>query len=294
MLPWLIGNLIAMTIENFSAIDLIRNSDLLNRNTVSVLREAIRQNPYHQTLYLLLLKNLYKVHDSDFSSALKQYAPMVADRAVLFEMVEGMNYNIPIQKLEDDTIVADGDRTLLLIDNFLKEIPDTADGKGAKNDTLDSLADYSAYLEQLPDYNTDSAQPLTITPRLSSVSAQPADTAVQPLPINKKGETDVPESTSPQLEDIGGNDDEFTVASIRQHLAEDDYMPLTDDGSDDAQKEQFYTEAMAGIYIKQQKFTQALEIIKVISAANPKKSVYFAEQIRYLELLIRINERKKQ
>lgn len=283
-----------MTIENFSAIDLIRNSDLLNRNTVSVLREAIRQNPYHQTLYLLLLKNLYKVHDSDFSSALKQYAPMVADRAVLFEMVEGMNYNIPIQKLEDDTIVADGDRTLLLIDNFLKEIPDTADGKGTKNDTLDSLADYSAYLEQLPDYNTDSAQPLTITPRLSAVSAQPADIAVQPLPINKKGETDVPESTSPQLEDIGGNDDEFTVASIRQHLAEDDYMPLTDDGSDDAQKEQFYTEAMAGIYIKQQKFAQALEIIKVISAANPKKSVYFAEQIRYLELLIRINERKKQ
>ena len=283
-----------MTIENFSAIDLIRNSDLLNRNTVSVLREAIRQNPYHQTLYLLLLKNLYKVHDSDFSSALKQYAPMVADRAVLFEMVEGMNYNIPIQKLEDDTIVADGDRTLLLIDNFLKEIPDTADGKGAKNDTLDSLADYSAYLEQLPDYNTDSAQPLTITPLLSAVSAQPADTAVQPLPINKKGETDVPESTSPQFEDIGGNDDEFTVASIRQHLAEDDYMPLTDDGSDDAQKEQFYTEAMAGIYIKQQKFAQALEIIKVISAANPKKSVYFAEQIRYLELLIRINERKKQ
>lgn len=294
MLPWLIGNLIAMTIENFSAIDLIRNSDLLNRNTVSVLREAIRQNPYHQTLYLLLLKNLYKVHDSDFSSALKQYAPMVADRAVLFEMVEGMNYNIPIQKLEDDTIVADGDRTLLLIDNFLKGIPDTADGKSAKNDALDPLADYSAYLEQLPDYNTDSAQPLTITLQLSAVSAQPADTAVQPLPINKKGETDVPESTSPQLEDIGGNDDEFTVASIRQHLAEDDYMPLTDAGSDDAQKEQFYTEAMAGIYIKQQKFAQALEIIKVISAANPKKSVYFAEQIRYLELLIRINERKKQ
>ena len=62
---------------------------------------------------------------------------------------------------------------------------------------------------------------------------------------------------------------------------------------EEEQNSDFYTEAMAGIYIKQQKFEQALEIIRAISADNPKKSVYFAEQIRYLELLVRLNRNKK-
>ncbi|MCH5179147.1 MAG: hypothetical protein J1F13_05635 [Prevotellaceae bacterium] len=255
-----------MTTETLSAIDLIRNPEMLNRNTIPVLREAIRQNPFHQTLYLLLLQNLYKVHDPQFGSALKQFAPMVADRAVLFDMVEGMNYHIPLQKLDGEAIVADGDRTLLLIDNFLKGLPDNSDGKIAKADAPDPQVDYSAYLEQLPDYDSEPAQD-------NSTNAH--DEAINAL-------------------DNFGEEDEFTVSAIRKNLAEADDLPIVDDTSEDAQNEEFYTETMAGIYIKQQKFAQALEIIKVISAANPKKSVYFAEQIRYLELLKRITERKKQ
>ena len=49
---------------------------------------------------------------------------------------------------------------------------------------------------------------------------------------------------------------------------------------------------MAGLYIKQHKYEQALEIIESLSAENPKKSVYFADQMRYLKLLIRINKNK--
>ena len=84
-----------------------------------------------------------------------------------------------------------------------------------------------------------------------------------------------------------------TVSGIRRSLAEaDDQLPaeLIDDDDD---KEEYFTEAMAAVYIKQHKFEQALEIIKAISADNPKKSVYFAEQIRYLELLVRLNRNKK-
>ena len=161
MPPWPIGDSVMITEEN-TTIDFIRNPELLNRNTIPVLQEAIRQYPYHQSLYLLLLQNMYKVHDPQFSSALRQYALMVADRAVLFEMVEGMNYNIPVQKLEDETVVADGDRTLLLIDNFLRSIPAGPSGKADRTETPDPHNDYSTYLEQLPDYEEEAEASLAV------------------------------------------------------------------------------------------------------------------------------------
>ena len=61
---------------------------------------------------------------------------------------------------------------------------------------------------------------------------------------------------------------------------------------DDVQEEEFFTETLAQIYIKQQKFERALEIIRALSADNLKKNRYFADQIRFLEKLIEINKNK--
>ena len=264
--------------EENTTIDFIRNPELLNRNTIPVLQEAIRQYPYHQSLYLLLLQNMYKVHDPHFSSALKQYALMVADRSVLFEMVEGMNYNIPVQKLEEETVVADGDRTLRLIDNFLKSIPEAQNGRGERQDAADPQIDYPAYLEQLPDFEEDVDVPLAEIAENGKTS--------------ESNKTSEPTDSGETVEPIP-SDEEFTVSAIRRDLAEADDLPPAEECDEEEQNSDFYTEAMAGIYIKQQKFEQALEIIRAISADNPKKSVYFAEQIRYLELLVRLNRNKK-
>lgn len=52
------------------------------------------------------------------------------------------------------------------------------------------------------------------------------------------------------------------------------------------------SESLAKIYIKQHKYAKALEIIKSISLNFPEKSIYFADQIRFLQKLI-INEQFK-
>jgi predicted Zn-dependent protease len=54
-----------------------------------------------------------------------------------------------------------------------------------------------------------------------------------------------------------------------------------------------YTETLARIYIKQGKYSKALEIIKRLSLVDSEKSDYFADQIRFLEKLI-INSNNKK
>jgi hypothetical protein len=54
-----------------------------------------------------------------------------------------------------------------------------------------------------------------------------------------------------------------------------------------------FTETLAKIYVKQQRYDKALEIIRKLSLNYPKKNAYFADQIRFLEKLI-INAKFKQ
>ena len=55
--------------------------------------------------------------------------------------------------------------------------------------------------------------------------------------------------------------------------------------------EGYFTETLARIYIKQGRYSKALEIIKRLNLIYPKKNAYFADQIRFLEKLI-INNNK--
>lgn len=60
---------------------------------------------------------------------------------------------------------------------------------------------------------------------------------------------------------------------------------------DDAMEEElpteaFYTETLAKIHIKQGNYQRAIDILQAINLRNPKKSVYFADQIRFLQKLI--------
>jgi hypothetical protein len=50
-------------------------------------------------------------------------------------------------------------------------------------------------------------------------------------------------------------------------------------------------ESLARVMIKNGNYTKALEIITELNLANPKKSIYFADQIRFLKKLIK-NQQK--
>ena len=75
-----------------------------------------------------------------------------------------------------------------------------------------------------------------------------------------------------------------------------DDTPVTDVADEDQEdaeplEDTYFTETLARIYLKQRRYDKALEIIRSLYLNFPNKSIYFADQIRYLEKLVLINQK---
>ena len=75
-------------------IELIHHPELMDRDTLYELRSQVALYPYHQTMRLLMLQNLYLLHDPTFDEELRRAAVYISDRRVLFNMVEAAHYQL--------------------------------------------------------------------------------------------------------------------------------------------------------------------------------------------------------
>ena len=240
----------------------------MDRDTLYELRSLLALYPYYQTARLLMLQNLFLLHDPSFDEELRRAAISITDRRVLFQMIEAAHYNIAQQppKQQKQNAEEKANRTISLIENFLDSIPKEENeepskaGKPKRKPTpADAAVDYVAYL------------------------------------LESESESDHPEET-PQL--IGQDLIDSFINSDKHKIVLSDnpeYTPEVNDTPDDANEasdEGYFTETLARIYIKQGRYSKALEIIRRLSLQYPKKNAYFADQMRFLEKLI-INNNKK-
>ena len=250
--------------------ELTQHPEHLDRDTLYELRSLLALYPYYQTVRLLLLQNLYLLHDPTFDEELRRAAIYITDRRVLFQMIEAVHYRHPSHQSTQNNQSSpsnqddQGNRTLSLINNFLDSIPkedETDDEKKnhRKPTPADAAVDYVAYL---------------------------LETEGEML-----GADDVPKMKGQSLIDDFINIDKgrFVLNEEPQSLQE------VDDGAENDENtpnEGIFTETLARIYIKQGKYSQALEIIQRLSLVYPKKNAYFADQIRFLKKLIINNNTK--
>lgn len=242
---------------------LIKHPEAMNKETLYDLRSLTARYPYYQTARLLMLQNLYLLHESSFDDELRRAAIYITDRKVLFNLVEASHYQLRANRDNDTANVAEGDRTLSLIDQFLSNVPDQEHGRkerGRRPTAADATVDYAAYLLE-----QDSAED------------------------NQTTEA-TPEMRGQNLIDNFIEKDEQRI----QLQEEPEYVPQLTDESAKTGEESYFTETLARIYIKQGRYSKALEIIKRINLNYPKKSVYFADQIRFLEKLIKNADKAKQ
>ena len=251
---------------NISLQHYIMHPESLSKETLYDFRTLLARYPYCQTLRLLYLKNLYILHDANFGSELRKSALYISDRKVLFYLIENDKYVIPAQPKEDSLNKEQSedmglDRTLSLIDAFLSTMPE----EKATSDQLDYSADYTSYLLQ--------------------DSYEVPNELVEESPRLKGQEL---------IDGFINNSDIDSTIKLKPLNEEDEVEIKGPDISSDEEKEEdsYFTETLAKIYIRQQRYSKALEIIKRLSLKYPKKNAYFADQIRFLEKLI-INANSK-
>ena len=248
--------------------ELIGHPEKLDRDTLYELRSLLARYPYYQTARLLYLTNLYLLHDISFNEELCKTALSVPNRRILFELVEGKEEAIEpkeiLPKKEDEDVLG-FDRTLTLIDKFLKTIPKDESRSTVK---FDPATDYASYLMgdgALPD---EEDKTLLQGHELIDGFIQKAEEKIKLQPTEEK------------LQEVEQSPEESEPEILSPSL-------------DEESEESCFTETLAKIYIKQQKYSKALEIIKKLSLNNPKKIAYFADQIRFLEKLI-INNKNNE
>jgi len=242
----------------------INHPERLDKETLYEFRSLLALYPYFQTARLLLLQNLYLLHDPTFDEELRRAAIYITDRKVIFQLVEAAHYEIRGRRKEEKALSAaeSGEsRTMSLIENFLDSIPKDEEDEQQKTPRkptpADAAVDYVAYLLESEGMTKDEKEdtpPLRGQKLIDNFIRQDTGRIV----LNEK-----PEFT-PQV--------------------------TTEEEKDG--EEEYFTETLARIYVKQGRYSKALEIIKRLSLAYPKKNAYFADQIRFLEKLI-INSNKK-
>lgn len=243
----------------------ITHPDRLNRDTLYELRTLLARYPYFQTARLLYLKNLYLLHDVTFGEELRRSALYVADRKVLFYLIEGERFVIKPQGRKEVPEAQPGlDRTLSLIDAFLSVYADDEPEPSSAPSSVpvELSTDYASFLLKGGDADDAGAVPPMKGQELIDGFLEKASEE-EPLP---------PCPGTPEKQD-----------------AEEE---TAEEKAEEGEDESYFTETLAKIYVKQQRYSKALEIIKKLNLKYPKKNAYFADQIRFLEKLI-INTKSK-
>ena len=239
----------------------IKHPDRLDKDSLYELRMLLARYPYFQTAWILYLKNLFLLQDPSFKRELHRGAIYVADLSMLFYYIEGERFLIKKhESIKSGEIQnASTDRTLDLIDRFLADLPEPVAEELPLPDSM--AVDYTSVLLQ------DDAE---------TQAEHVAPLQRQELIDNFIERSDEVVSKMPEAEQ------EYSPADITEREKE----------KEEEGEENYFTETLAKIYVKQQRYDKALEIIKKLNLKYPKKNTYFADQIRFLEKLI-INAKSK-
>ena len=240
-------------------IDYIRRPDTIDDDAIAQLQALTRDHPYFHVARILLLQGLYKKHDPAYDETLRRTAILVPNREAIFRLTEEPHYTQAEEsKRYEETADTTESRTVSLIDNFLEAQTPAAPA----SHPIDAAQDYIGYLLQQESLKGGKRQ--------------------EALPMNGGG----------VVEDFLENEHGRIVLSDDIENEPEEEQTEKDKTQQNDGNNEILTEIMAGIYIKQGKYENAVKIIRQLSLKYPKKNRYFADQIRFLGKLIVNNNNK--
>ncbi|MDD3430702.1 MAG: hypothetical protein PHF38_01590 [Bacteroidales bacterium] len=226
----------------------IESPESMDRHSQNDLKMLLRNYPCFAGAQVLLLKTMEQERDLNFSEELFKTSLMVPDRKALYYFIKALPYPVDAEKVSDQADFG-------LIDQFLKEKADDGEQLQAEMpDYFQLIAQQSAHTNKPAEQsNQQSGAVSTETEKqrdqdlIDSFLCRPEE----PIQVDKTYEEQAPENSL---------SDEYPESS--------------------------FTETLAKIYLKQGKYEKALEIFNILLLKYPEKSIYFADQIRFLNKLI--------
>jgi hypothetical protein len=247
---------------------LINKNSTPDKSDIGALERLVSEYPYFQGALFAYLKALY-LHDPDnYKTELERLSITVKERRALFYYIFSKEYEQFFSETGKKEIPED--KTNILLNAFFESRGETANDMQLEyNISHSSLAttDYFSYIRSFP-REIKSVEEMETIPQLKHQDI--IDTFIT------KSEEDGIHIQIGQKDNI-----------IAENTTEDD-----DNNRDEPEENLFFTETLAKIYIKQQKYEKAYKIIKHLSLNYPKKNIYFADQLSFLEKLI-INSKYK-
>lgn len=243
-----------------------------NSSDISFLKALVEEYPYFQTGIFTYLKALYLYQYDGFEEELEHLSIFVNNRKALFYYILSDEYSRFLEKTGKNDV--DEDKTNILLNAFFETRDDTINNVEFEyNLTTSGLAslDYFTYLN-VASSNTKEETPQTLE-----------DT----IPLKHQGIID---SFIEKSQEDGGI--RILINNDNENLASNISVIKENTNDEELNEDMFFTETLAKIYIKQKKYEKAYKIIKHLSLNYPKKNIYFADQLSFLEKLI-INSKFK-
>lgn len=246
-----------------------------------------KKYPFFQAGLYTYIKCLYLSGSDNYDTELDRLIPFIMDRKALFYYVMRAEY----AKFEKQTgRILPPSRTEALISAFFETLDDSDMQRELEhaivNSSMASL-DYFSYLESSE--STPSHTPTSVE-GIPSFSMDDVDLHGQ----NKGGQEDPAQMKHQDIIDNfiskSGDSDTWKISldtlvdeNLHDVQADSQPAPSGDEQDDDF----FFTQTLANIYIKQKKYDRAYEIIKRLNLNYPEKNIYFADQLIFLEKVIK-------
>ncbi|MDH6312297.1 hypothetical protein M2137_001067 [Parabacteroides sp. PFB2-10] len=242
----------------------MQDASPLSETTLAEWKAIIEDFPWFQTARALYLKNLAMTEDIRFGQELQRMSVYLPDRKKLFLYIEGERYGLLPQAAYQPEDKGDD---FSLIDSFLSSFEQQSDRQ--KSTLLFQPSVSSDYVFWA----------MTEEGMLKEVSG------AKPLQHQELIDSFIRE------EETRETNRRFLPEEPDKEEADQPVDPAENGEGDEVLDDSYFTETLARIYVKQKRYEKALQIIKTLRLNYPEKSIYFADQIRFLEKLI-INTKK--